>query len=304
VEDVQRLLEPAAGTADTEPATPDEIMVCWLASQFSDDSICSAGAVSPLAVTSYLLAKKTHAPAMTIITSGGAFVDIAARPALLALADPLDYGTSVLHAGGNDTYHLYYQQGFVTHEVVTAAQIDQYAQTNNIAVVSPSGRRIRLPGQGGMGDVANLHVNFLLYLTRHSPLSLVEKVEFSSAARAILTPEERSRCGLKPGKVELVTDLCVFELDQDTRTLVVASVHPHVTLDQVEKQTGFRVKVSRSLRETPMPTPEQLRVLRDEVDPLGLRRLEFVPSRERAALLRDIIAWEEHLIERTAAVST
>ena len=48
-----------------------------------------------------------------------------------------------------------------------------------------------LAGQGGMADVANMHANFLLYLTRHSPMTLVERVDYISAARGLLTDDER-----------------------------------------------------------------------------------------------------------------
>ena len=107
--------------------------------------------------------------------------------------------------------------------MVSAAQIDRHANTNNIEVVSPSGKRIRLPGQGGMADVANMHANFLLYLTRHSPLTLVERVDYVSAARGLLTDEERIAAGYQPGTVQLITNLCVFALNEATRELEVGA---------------------------------------------------------------------------------
>ena len=123
--------------------------------------------------------------------------------------------------------------------MVSAAQIDRHANTNNIEVVSPSGKRIRLPGQGGMADVANMHANFMLYLTRHSPLTLVERVDYVSAARGLLMDEERIAAGYQPGKVQLITNLCLFELDFDSRELVVVSIHPGVTRDEMQAATGF-----------------------------------------------------------------
>ncbi len=169
--------EPASddGTATPdEPASVDELMVCWLARQLTSESICAAGAVSPLAATSYLLAKATHAPGLAILMTSGGLLDVAVRPMLLSLGEALDVASAVAQCGGEDSYRWYYQQGRVSCEVVTAAQIDRRARTNNVEVTSPSGRRVRLPGQGGMADVADLHQNFILYLTRQSPLSLVQ----------------------------------------------------------------------------------------------------------------------------------
>jgi glutaconate CoA-transferase subunit A len=212
---------------------------------------------------------------------------------LMTLAEPLDFQTAAVHCGGDESYHWYYQRGRVTHEVVSAAQIDRHANTNNIEVVSPSGRRVRLPGQGGMADVANMHRHFLLYLTRHSPLSLVERVDYISAARGLLTTAERLAAGYQPGEVKLVTNLGVFELNPGARELTLVSVHPGETVEAIQKATGFQLRLSPSLAETPCPTQEELSLIRREIDPLGMRRLEFVAGKERGPLLAALIDSEE-----------
>jgi glutaconate CoA-transferase subunit A len=237
-------------------------MVAWLARQIDNDSICSVGSVSPLATVAYLLAKRTHAPDLVLMTSNGGLVDVAAKPMVMTLAEPLDFQTAVVHAGGDETYHWYYQRGRVTHEVVSAAQIDRHANTNNIEVISPSGKRIRLPGQGGMADVANMHRHFLLYLTRHSPLSLVERVDYVSAARGLLNPDERLAAGYQPGEVKLVTNLGFFAVNPDHREFELVSIHPGVGVEQVQEATGFPLRLADDLAETAMPTAEELTLLR------------------------------------------
>ncbi len=285
-------------SAGVPAPTAEEIMVCFLASQLDDDSVCAAGAVSPLAITSYLLAKATHAPHLDVFMTSGGLLDVALRPMLLALGEALDTASAAVICGGEDSYRWYYQQGRVTCEVVTAAQIDRRGRTNNIAVTTPSGRRVRLPGQGGMADVADLHQNFVLYLTRHSPLTLVESVERASAARSLHDGSARRAAGLRPGRVQLVTNLGVFGYDQGLGELVLESLHPGVGLDELRAATGFDPAVSPSLRTTPAPDPEVLRVLREEVDPLGIRRLEMAPARERGDLLAQCIAAEAALADR------
>jgi glutaconate CoA-transferase subunit A len=294
VNDIVAMRGPSLG-----PPTVDEIMVCWLANRYNNDSICSAGAVSPLAVTSYLLAKAIHAPQISIMMTSGGLVDIALRPMLLGLGEALDTASAPVQCGGEDTYRWYYQQGRVTCEVVASAQIDRYARTNNIEVTSPKGRRVRLPGQGGMADVADLHRDFVLYQTRQSTLSLVESVNRVSASRHLITPEQRVTAGLVPGEVVLITNLGVFELGESSHELVLTSVHPGVSVDDVRAATGFALNISDQLVETPLPSSEMLRVLRDEVDPLGIRRLEFVPAHERAVMLAQCIRAEEELIDRS-----
>lgn len=287
------------GRARTDPIegyAPWELMAVSLSREYDNDSVCSAGAVSPLAVTSYLLAKRTHAPGMTIITTSGGLVDVSPRPALLGLGELLDVKSAVLHMSGDGSYHLYYEAGAVSHEVIQAAQVDVRGATNNIEVRSPSGRRIRLPGQGGMADVANLHQNFVLYVTRHSPLAFVERVEVVSAARGILVDEDRRAAGLRPGRMRVITNLCVFELNPITRRLEVVALHPGVERSEVDRQTGFDVVLASDCRRTQVPSEEELRLLRTEVDPLGVSRIEFLTGADRAAALRSIIAAEEHWI--------
>ena len=73
------------------PATDAETIAWTLAREYDDASICAAGAVSPLAVTSYLLAKRSHAPGLTLITTAGGYVDVAWRPMLLGLGEAIDF---------------------------------------------------------------------------------------------------------------------------------------------------------------------------------------------------------------------
>lgn len=274
----------------------DEQMVVSLARHFDNESICAAGAVSPLAIISYFLAKKMHAPNLVTMMISSGLVDPAVRPMLLSMAESADIETSVFHCGGDDTYHWYYQRGLVSHEAVSAAQIDKYGRANNIQLTTPSGKTVRLPGQGGMADVANLHQNFLMYITRHSPLTFVEEVQIASAARGLVGDEERQAEGLRPGYTRIVTNLCIFELNKETRLLEVLSIHPGVGEDELADATGFEIMKSKNFHTTAAPTDEDLRLIREEIDPLGIRQLEFVASSERSELIERILADEENAL--------
>src|SRR2546429_6901681 len=102
------------------------------------------------------------------MTSGG-LLDVAVRPMLLSLGEALDTASAAVQCGGEDSYRWYYQQGRVTCEVVTVAQVDRRARTNNIELTSPSGRPVPPSGQGGLGHLARTHPGFLPFLARHSP---------------------------------------------------------------------------------------------------------------------------------------
>ncbi|MDX8446893.1 CoA-transferase [Mesorhizobium captivum] len=294
------LAMPALAQGDRQVSV-DEIIAARIAAELDNESFASAGAVSPLANVAYRLAKATHAPDMIIATMSCGHLDIAPSPMVLSLIESLDCETAVAHAGGDDTYSTYYQAGAVTHEIVGAAQVDRRGRVNTIALRKPSGGLLRLPGQGGMADVANMHRDYLLYIPRHSVQSLVDEVEIASSARGLLTPAERDPMGYRTGKALVFTDLCVFQLDQTSRELIVIETMPGVTHQQIRDATGFAVTFDAGCREVTMPSDDTLATLRNRVDPLGLRRLEFVSAKERGALIAEILAADRAMVERLIA---
>lgn len=277
--------------------TPEEFLAICLSREYDNSSVCSVGSVSPLAAISYLLAKRTHAPGLTLIAFNGGFIDVDAHPISMSFGESLDFQTAKAVWGGDDTYHWYYQQGRITHEVIPVAQVDVHGRTNN-AWIEGGGKRVRLPGQGGMADVANLHQNFVLYLTRHSPERFVDLVKFCTAARGLDGDEERRRAGLQPGHVRLLTNLGIFELDRGAGRFRLVSIHPGVSLEDLRQQTGGELLVQEPVPVTPMPSAEYLMLIRQEIDPFGLRRLEFTSGPTRKEILSGILDAEESAIKR------
>jgi glutaconate CoA-transferase subunit A len=290
-----KVLSRYRASSASEPWTIDELMAVALSREYDNSSICSVGSVSPLAMVSYLLAKKTHAPELTIIALNGGFIDIDFHPMSLTLAEPLEFHSAKACWGADETYHWYYQQGRITHEVITVAQVDVHGRTNN-AWITSKGKVLRLPGQGGMADVSNLHKNFILYLTRHSPERFVGAVEFCTASRGLLTDAERKEAGLQPGKVRLISDLGSLELDHEQKRFRLINIHPGISLDQVLAQTGGDLLIAEPVPFTQPPSQEELRLIRDEVDPFAIRQLEFVPGRDRLALIQRILDAEANLV--------
>lgn len=283
------------------PATPtiDELMAVRISRMLDNESFASAGAVSPLGNVAFRLAKATHAPDLFIGTFSCGHVDVAPGTMTLSLLEAMDAGTAVSHNGGDDTYSTYYQPGIVTHEIIGAAQIDARGRTNNLELTKPSGGKLRLPGQGGMSDVANMHRHYLVYVPRHGKASLVESVEMVSSARGLITAADREAAGYRPGHIYLVTNLCVFRYDESEAQFAVIETLPGVARDTIIAETGFKVIFAADCAEMAAPTAEELRVLREEIDPLGIRRLEFVSARDRGALLNEILARDR---EGTAAI--
>lgn len=280
-----------------EEYTVDELMVCVLARTIGPGDLCSFGSASPLPTAAYLLAKHLWAPDLVLMSHNGGLVDPPVRPLSLAAAEFLDHHLSVAHTGGDETYHWYYQRGLITHEVVGAAQVDATGATNNLWVSKPDGTPVRLPGQGGMADVANLHANFMIYLPRQSTRNLVAKVRTVSAGRAWHDPAQRRRFGLRPGRTVVLTDLGLFEYDREAGALTLRTVHPGVTVDELRERTGFDLVAAPDLAITEPPSTRELTALRTVVDPLGVRRLDTVGSAERRHLIDALLDVEERILD-------
>src|SRR5262249_10186729 len=153
---------------------------------------------------------------LTLITNGGCYVDVEPRPVLFGLGEWLDACSALTIMGGEESYEWFYQAGLVSFEVVSGAQIYAARRTNNRQGLTPSGRRVRRPGEGGMADGANWPGTLVVYLPRQSRLNTPERVELSTAARGLLGDAEREAAGYRPGEVLLITNLAAFRLDERT----------------------------------------------------------------------------------------
>jgi len=75
----------------------------------------------------------------------------------------------------------------------------------------------------------------------------------------------------------VVSNLGVFDFETSDHTMRLCSLHPGVTVEQVVAATGFELAIPDELPSSRLPTEEELRLIREEIDPLGLGERE-VPS--------------------------
>jgi acyl CoA:acetate/3-ketoacid CoA transferase beta subunit len=168
-----------------------------------------------------------------------------------------------------------------------------YGNTNNVVVTTSDGKTLRFPGVGGIPDFSGYESHHsYLYVPRQNTKTLVEHVEFCSGVGAA-RGSKQSPPALRPsgrGTRKLITDLAVIEFGPTGAT--VTSIHPGVSQEAVRASCGFALAIESDVPQTQAPTAEQLELIRNEVDPSGIRDLEMVPGRERAARIRAIVQAE------------
>jgi acyl CoA:acetate/3-ketoacid CoA transferase beta subunit len=268
--------------------TPDEIMVVCMAHQVRDGDLVAQGIATPLVAAAYLLARQTHAPNIYFSSAIGQGVCRHPAPLSLSQIERLWLDRSLVNIGFAravtevlPTFHPL--------EFFRPAQIDLNGNFNNIAFGKDYRHpRLRLPGTGGIPDVTTYLENIMLYVPRHSRVTFVPQLDFCAG----LGHNSARKHGNGPRY--LITDLGQFDFVSGRMRLT--SFHPHVTIENIQAHTGFRFEISPMVMETPLPTDDEINLLRNVIDPMNIRRLEMLGGAARREQLHKIIIAEEHNI--------
>jgi glutaconate CoA-transferase subunit B len=239
--------------------SPDELMTVAAARCVGNDDVCFVGIGLPSAACN--LARLTHAPGITLIYESGT---IGARPSIL----PLSIGDGELCATALTTvsvpefFRYWLQSGRITAGFLGAAQIDRFANINTTVVGAYETPAVRLPGAGGAPEMAAACQRIFIVMPQ-STRAFVERLDFLTSFGHGDGGDHRARLGLTTaGPARVITDLCVMEPDPRTRELTVTSLHPGVTRERVEAATGWRIRFTPDVADTPAPDAHELEVLR------------------------------------------
>lgn len=255
--------------------TIDELMVVTLARQFSNATRAFNGAVSFIPVCAYLLARNTHAPELVWAASSIAVDAAPERIGESTLSDSIWDGAAMLSNSPFD-FWAWAQGARYNTFAFRGAQIDRFGNVNNTVIGSYDHPKVRLPGGGGMADLGCMIPDIYLWSTTHNPRVFPERLDFRSGIGWGDGGSHREDLGLPGGPRLCVTDLCVLDFHPQSKAMRLQSVHPGVTVGNVQGATGFDVLLPEGdVPETAAPTAEELRILREDVDPTSMRLREF-----------------------------
>jgi len=243
---------------------PKELMVVNASRLLRDFDVVFVGVGIPNLACN--LARRTHAPNLQMIYEAGV---IGAQPSRL----PLSIGDPSLVTGSTsvcsmyDVFTLYLQRGNVDVGFLGGAQIDQYCNINATMIGGDYQHpKVRLPGSGGSMEIA-AWANRCYIITPHQKRRFPAKVDFHTSIGFLDGGDARRKTGVRGGGPEaVVTNLGVMRPDENGE-LVLTAMHPGVTYEQVAENTGWPLKIVADCAVTEPPTLEELRILREDLDP-------------------------------------
>ncbi len=254
---------------DAESFSRAEMMIVAAARELAGRRVCFVGVGLPnIAVN---LAKLTVATDLELVYEAGVF---GAQPARL----PLSIGDPTIVTGATavtsmfELFGFYLQGGLIDVGFLGAAQIDRFGNINSTVIGDYAHPTTRLPGSGGACEIA-INAREVFVIMRQSQRSFVERIDFRTSPGNLGGVDgariRREQGWLGAGPSVVITDLGVYHFGAEGE-MRLDSLHPGVTLDDVQGQMAWQPAVAERLSETAPPTPVELRLVREVLDREGI----------------------------------
>jgi glutaconate CoA-transferase subunit B len=246
---------------------PYELMAAAGARELKDGEIVVVGLGLPVIAT--FLAQRTHAPNITIIFELGIVDPEPIEVGVDGLSDPRIWYRAKVHTSFADMLGAVLHRGLVDVGFLGGLEIDTHGNLNTTLVGDPKGKFRRFTGSGGGNDVAS-NAKRTVILIRHEARKLSEAVSFVTSPGYLGGNGERERAGLRGGPSRVITDKAIFGFDRESKRMRLESIHPEATLEDVLSTMSFEPIVPKKVPLTAPPTAEEIRLIREEIDPQGV----------------------------------
>jgi glutaconate CoA-transferase subunit B len=256
--------------AETVEFTDTEFMICSAARLLEDRKTVFVGWGMPQLVA--MLAERLYTPQLVQVFEFGAVGPQSLTPFVRGtMGGPSNVYRSLQWSSMNWAFS-YAATGYLDYGMIGAAQIDAYGNVNSTLLGGTYERpERRFPGSGGGNEVASLCWKTILVM-KHEPRRFVRRLDFMTSPGYLDGPEGRERAGLprNSGPWRVVTSRALFGFDEETRRLKLLGVLRGRSGSEVVQGMEFNPLVGGKVEELSPPTDEELRVLRQEIDPSGI----------------------------------
>jgi glutaconate CoA-transferase subunit B len=244
--------------------SPTELLICVASRLMEDGTGAFIGTGIPMLAAA--LAKRLYAPNLVpVFEFGGLGASLEHLP--LGVGDIRTFHKALMAAGICDIMETA-TRGLIEYGFLGGAQIDPFGNLNSTVIGDHDRPKVRLPGSGGANDVGSLCWRTIAIM-QHDKRRFVEKVDFLTTPGYLDGPGARERAGLPEGTgpYRVVSDLALLGFDDGSKRMKLLAVNPGVTVEQVLQNTGFELLLPPEVEEGKPPTPEELKALREEIDP-------------------------------------
>ncbi len=266
----------------TAECTLTEMLTVNLARDLADGEVGFTGLATGGAAALYItgiplaameLARRTHAPNLTILLAGWCvnpnLQKLKALPDSEFDTDLRDLECEAQSSGYPGLYAL--RRGDVDFGFSSGVQVDAEGNLNIVCVGDYAKPEVRLVGPILIPEHMTQFRREYIMMPRHERRNFVPKVDYIAGVGYPGGLAGRQRLGLPWGGPELVvTPKCIFDFDKERGAMRVRSLHPGIAAATLQAATGFDLGDLRNIPETPLPTREELEILRNEVNPDGV----------------------------------
>jgi glutaconate CoA-transferase subunit B len=243
--------------------TPSELMAAAGARELQDREIVAVGLGLP--VVASFLAKQTHAPNMTMLFELGV-IDPQPVDCGVGLADPRVWYRANVLSSFVDILGAVLHKGRVNVGFLGGLEVDEYGNLNTSIVGDLKGKFRHMIGSGGANDIASCAQRTIIII-RHEERKLKKAISFITSPGYLTGGESRSQLGLRGGPNRVITDKAILGFHPETKQMMLVSIHPGNTLEDVVGTMGFTPVIPQQIPYTESPTAEQLRLIREVIDP-------------------------------------
>ncbi len=248
------------------PYSSTELLACVASRMLQDNKSVFVGTGLPMIAA--MLAQRTHAPNLLLFfEAGGIGPEMPVLP--ISVGDSRTFYSAVAASSMHDSMAMA-QAGYIDYGFLGGAQIDRFGNLNTTVIGPYEHPKVRLPGSGGANDVGTL-CHQTIILMRQDKHRFLEKLDFLTTPGYLSGFDSREKNGLPTGSgpYRVISQLGVYGFDPESKQMMLLSLHPGVTVEQITENSGFAIRIPDHVSVTTPPSQKELSLLK-KIDPAGM----------------------------------